>query len=83
MTTIEQLKRDLKIYVLGIIILSILSIASYIINQNKTYDFLILATIFFIIFMIGFFNTKQAIKTYSKLIEKSEKELKRSKNSKV
>ncbi|EHH2107976.1 hypothetical protein J7V38_000887 [Campylobacter coli] len=72
MTTIQKLQKELKIFAAGLIILSMLSFIAYIFNGDKAYSFLIFLAIFFIIFAIGFFKTKKAIQTYSKLIEKSQ-----------
>ncbi|EHN6916839.1 hypothetical protein KJK76_001696 [Campylobacter jejuni] len=77
MNTIQKLRRELKIYTAGIIVLSILSIISYIFNSQKLdYNFLTFFALYFGLFLffcvIGFFSTKKAIKTYSQLIEKFE-----------
>ncbi|OEW12547.1 hypothetical protein AJ935_09095 [Campylobacter sp. BCW_6876] len=75
MSTIQKLRRELKIYTIGIIALPILSIISYMFNNQKLdYNFLTFFGLFFTICAIGFFSTKKAIKTYSQLIEKSQEE---------
>lgn len=59
MNTIQKLRRELN-------------------NQKLDYNFLIFFALYFGLFfgfcVIGFFSTKKAIKTYSQLIEKSQKE---------
>lgn len=72
MTTIQKLQKELKIFTAGLITLPMLLLIVYIFNGDKAYSFLIFLAIFFIIFAIGFFKTKKSIKTYSKLIEKSQ-----------
>ncbi|TEY04413.1 hypothetical protein ELQ15_08455 [Campylobacter sp. US12a] len=79
MKIIQELGRELKIYTAGIIVLPILSIISYMFNNQKLdYNFLtffaLFFGLFFIICVIGFFSTKKTIKTYSQLIERSQKE---------
>lgn len=79
MNIIQKLRRELKIYAAGIIVLPILSIISYMFNNQKLdYNFLIFFALYFGLFfgfcVIGFFSTKKAIKTYSQLIEKSQEE---------
>ena len=79
MKIIQELRRELKIYTAGIIVLPILSMISYMFNNQKLdYNFLTFFAlyfgIFFIVFVIGFFSTKKAIKTYSQLIERSQEE---------
>ncbi|EOC6569529.1 hypothetical protein ACI6KJ_001639 [Campylobacter jejuni] len=79
MKIIQELRRDLKIYTTGIIVLPILSIISYMFNNQKLdYNFLTFFALFFGLFfticVIGFFSAKKAIKTYSQLIEKSQEE---------
>ncbi|EOE3908511.1 hypothetical protein I9Y10_08385 [Campylobacter jejuni] len=79
MNTIQKLRRELKIYTTGIIVLPILSIISYIFNNQKVdYNFFTFFALYFGLFfgfcVIGFFSAKKAIKTYSQLIEKSQKE---------
>ena len=79
MKIIQELRRELKIYTAGIIVLPILSMISYMFsNQKLDYNFLTFFAlyfgIFFIVFVIGFFSTKKAIKTYSQLIERSQEE---------
>ncbi|HEH5157038.1 TPA: hypothetical protein SG801_001344 [Campylobacter coli] len=72
MTTIQKLKKELKIFTAGLIILPMLLLMVFIFNGDKAYSFLIFFAIFFIIFAIGFFKTKKAIKAYSELVEKSQ-----------
>ncbi|EPT6682801.1 hypothetical protein ACVQ3U_001753 [Campylobacter jejuni] len=79
MKIIQELRRDLKIYTTGIIVLPILSIISYIFNNQKVdYNFFTFFALYFGLFFgfcaIGFFSTKKAIKGYSQLIEKSQEE---------
>ncbi|EOH3073663.1 TPA: hypothetical protein R6B34_001765 [Campylobacter coli] len=78
MNIIQKLRRELKIYTAGIIVLPILSIVSYIFNNQKLdYNFLIFFALYFGLFfgfcVIGFFSTKKAIKGYTQLIEEIEK----------
>lgn len=75
MNTIQKLRRELKIYTAGIIVLPILSMISYMFNNQKLdYNFLTFFALYFGIFfticVIGFFSTKKAIKTYSQLYRK-------------
>ncbi|EGK7562526.1 hypothetical protein IO476_001572 [Campylobacter coli] len=84
MTTIQKLKKELKIFTAGLITLPMLLLIVYIFNGDKAYSFLIFFAIFFIIFAIGFFKTKKAIKAYSKLVEKSQENSgERNENSRV
>lgn len=51
MNTIQKLRRELKIYTAGIIVLPILSIISYMFNNQKLdYNFLIFFALFFGLF---------------------------------
>ncbi len=75
MKIIQELRRDLKIYTTGIIVLPILSIISYIFNNQKVdYNFFTFFALYFGLFfgfcVIGFFSTKKAIKGYSQLYRK-------------
>ncbi|EAK3435010.1 hypothetical protein BUK34_09035 [Campylobacter jejuni] len=79
MKIIQELRKELKIYTTGIIVLPILSIISYIFNNQKVdYNFFTFFALYFGLFfgfcVIGFFSTKKAIKGYSQLIEKSQEE---------
>ncbi len=78
MNTIQKLRIELKIYTAGIIVLPILSIISYIFdNQKVDYNFFTFFALYFGLFfgfcVIGFFSTKKAIKGYTQLIEEIEK----------
>ncbi|EAK1808869.1 hypothetical protein BSL32_07095 [Campylobacter jejuni] len=78
MNIIQKLRKELKIYTAGIIVLPILSIISYIFdNQKVDYNFFTFFALYFGLFFdfcaIGFFSTKKAIKGYTQLIEEIEK----------
>ncbi|EAJ4209400.1 hypothetical protein C9733_09335 [Campylobacter jejuni] len=78
MNIIQKLRKELKIYTAGIIVLPILSITSYIFdNQKVDYNFFTFFALYFGLFFgfcaIGFFSTKKAIKGYTQLIEEIEK----------
>ncbi|EPR5497301.1 hypothetical protein ACU6R2_000692 [Campylobacter jejuni] len=78
MNIIQKLRKELKIYTAGIIVLPILSIISYIFdNQKVDYNFFTFFALYFGLFFgfcaIGFFSTKKSIKGYTQLIEEIEK----------
>ncbi len=53
MNTIQKLRRELKIYAAGIIVLPILSIISYMFNNQKLdYNFLIFFALYFGLFLV-------------------------------
>lgn len=53
MNTIQKLRRELKIYTAGIIVLPILSIISYMFNNQKLdYNFLIFFALYFGLFLV-------------------------------
>ncbi|ENV8236360.1 hypothetical protein ACFK4Z_001727 [Campylobacter jejuni] len=89
MNTIQKLRRELKIYTAGIIVLPILSIISYMFNNQKLdYNFLTFFALYFGLFfvfcVIGFFSTKKAIKTYLKINRKISEEFgKRNENHRI
>ncbi|EOI1874908.1 hypothetical protein ACMG1Q_001814 [Campylobacter coli] len=67
MNIIQKLRRELKIYTAGIIVLPILSIVSYIFNNQKLdYNFLIFFALYFGLFfgfcVIGFLAPKKQLK---------------------